>query len=108
MSGATAAPARISPFAVFRKRDFTLLWTAQLVSTAGSALTDLAESVGPDCLGRAADRRRCEAATRHRLRNSEDTGEVRGGRQRRVGCLSERSERVPSRRMAASPRPSRA
>ena len=29
-----------SMFAVFRKRDFTLLWLAQLVSTAGSALTD--------------------------------------------------------------------
>ena len=45
MSGTTAAPARLSPFAVFRKRDFTLLWTAQLVSTAGSALTDLAAAI---------------------------------------------------------------
>ncbi len=32
-------------FAVFRKRDFSLLWTAQLVSTAGSALTDLAAGI---------------------------------------------------------------
>ena len=48
MSGTPAAPAapvRISPLAVFRKRDFTLLWTAQLVSTAGSALTDLAAAI---------------------------------------------------------------
>ena len=32
-------------FAVFRKRDFSLLWTAQLISTAGSALTDLAAAI---------------------------------------------------------------
>jgi CRP-like cAMP-binding protein/sugar phosphate permease len=32
-------------FAVFRKRDFSLLWTAQLISTAGSALTDLAAGI---------------------------------------------------------------
>jgi CRP-like cAMP-binding protein len=32
-------------FAVFRKRDFTLLWIAQLISTAGSALTDLAAGI---------------------------------------------------------------
>ena len=37
----TAAPTP-SMFSVFRRRDFTLLWLAQLVSTAGSALTDLA------------------------------------------------------------------
>ncbi len=41
---AAAAPAP-SMFAVFRRRDFTLLWTAQLVSTAGSALTDLAAGI---------------------------------------------------------------
>jgi MFS transporter, DHA3 family, macrolide efflux protein len=35
----------ISPVAVFRKRDFVLLWTAQLVQTAGSALTDLAAGI---------------------------------------------------------------
>ena len=39
-----AAPAP-SMFAVFRRRDFTLLWLAQLVSTAGSALTDLAAGI---------------------------------------------------------------
>jgi CRP-like cAMP-binding protein/sugar phosphate permease len=32
-------------FAVFRKRDFSLLWTAQLISTAGSSLTDLAAGI---------------------------------------------------------------
>jgi MFS family permease len=32
-------------FAVFRRRDFSLLWLAQLVSTAGSALTDLAAGI---------------------------------------------------------------
>ncbi|MDO8484868.1 MAG: MFS transporter [Candidatus Limnocylindrales bacterium] len=30
---------------MFRKRDFSLLWLAQLVSTAGSALTDLAAGI---------------------------------------------------------------
>jgi MFS family permease len=40
----TASPAP-SMFAVFRKRDFNLLWLAQLVSTAGSALTDLAAGI---------------------------------------------------------------
>jgi CRP-like cAMP-binding protein len=34
-----------SMFAVFRHRDFSLLWLAQLVSTAGSALTDLAAGI---------------------------------------------------------------
>ena len=32
-------------FAVFKKRDFTLLWFAQLISTSGSALTDLAAGI---------------------------------------------------------------
>jgi CRP-like cAMP-binding protein/sugar phosphate permease len=40
---AAAAPA--SMFAVFRKRDFSLLWLAQLISTAGSSLTDLAAGI---------------------------------------------------------------
>ncbi len=39
-----AAPAP-SMFAIFRRRDFSLLWLAQLVSTAGSALTDLAAGI---------------------------------------------------------------
>ena len=36
---------RPSPFSVFRKRDFRLLWSAQLVSTIGTALTDLAAGI---------------------------------------------------------------
>ena len=32
-------------FAIFRKRDFSLLWLAQLVSTIGSSLTDLAAGI---------------------------------------------------------------
>jgi CRP-like cAMP-binding protein/sugar phosphate permease len=36
---------RPSPFAVFSNRRFTLLWTAELVSTTGSALTSLASSI---------------------------------------------------------------
>jgi MFS family permease len=32
-------------FAVFRKRNFSLMWTAQLVSTIGSSLTDLAAAI---------------------------------------------------------------
>jgi CRP-like cAMP-binding protein len=44
MTSAAAAPAP-SMFAVFRRRDFSLLWTAQLVSTAGSSLTDLAAGI---------------------------------------------------------------
>lgn len=39
------APARISATAVFKRRDFVLMWIAQLVSTAGSALTDLAAGI---------------------------------------------------------------
>lgn len=37
--------ATVSPFAVFRNRNFTLLWTAQLVETIGGALTSLAASI---------------------------------------------------------------
>jgi len=44
MSSSAAGPAQ-SMFAIFRKRDFTLLWTAQLVSTIGSSLTDLAAGI---------------------------------------------------------------
>jgi MFS family permease len=43
MSQATTAP--LSPFSVFRNRNFSLLWTGQLVSTMGSALTSLAASI---------------------------------------------------------------
>lgn len=35
----------LSPFAVFRNRNFTLLWSAQLVSTIGDALMALAASI---------------------------------------------------------------
>ncbi len=42
---AAVATGPVSPFAVFRKRDFSLLWTAQLISTIGSALTDLAAGI---------------------------------------------------------------
>ena len=41
---AAAVPAP-SMFAVFRRRDFSLLWLAQLISTAGSSLTDLAAAI---------------------------------------------------------------
>lgn len=34
-----------SPFAVFRRRNFTLMWTGQLVETIGCALTSLASSI---------------------------------------------------------------
>jgi len=34
-----------SPFSVFRHRNFSLIWSAQLVSTIGSALTSLAASI---------------------------------------------------------------
>ncbi len=45
MSEAASPGAQVSPTAIFRKRDFSLLWIAQLVSTAGSALTDLAAGI---------------------------------------------------------------
>src|SRR5512136_1426752 len=38
-------PASTSPFAVLRRRNFALIWTGQLVSTIGSALTSLAASI---------------------------------------------------------------
>lgn len=40
--GQTAQP---SPFAIFRNRNFTLLWTGQLISTIGDALTSLAAGI---------------------------------------------------------------
>ncbi|HEU4546710.1 MAG TPA: MFS transporter [Microlunatus sp.] len=42
---AAAATPKISATAVFKRRDFVLMWIAQLVSTAGSALTDLAAGI---------------------------------------------------------------
>lgn len=45
---ATAAPAAspsLSPFAVFGNRNFTLLWTGELVSTIGDSLMALAASI---------------------------------------------------------------
>lgn len=42
ISGSSAKP---STFSVFRNRSFTLMWTGQLVSTVGSALTSLAASI---------------------------------------------------------------
>ena len=45
MSGVAQPGVRVSSTAVFRKRDFALLWVAQLVSTAGSSLTDLAAAI---------------------------------------------------------------
>ena len=44
-AAAAAAGTRISSTAVFKKRDFVLMWVAQLVSTAGSSLTDLAAGI---------------------------------------------------------------
>jgi hypothetical protein len=40
-----AAGPQSSPLAIFRNRGFLLMWTAQLVSSAGSALTALAASI---------------------------------------------------------------
>jgi CRP-like cAMP-binding protein/Na+/melibiose symporter-like transporter len=46
----TAAPVDLlakppSPYSVFRRRDFRLMWIGQFVSTAGTALTSLAASI---------------------------------------------------------------
>ncbi len=44
-TAAAAAATAPSPFAVFRNRNFTLMWSGQLVSTIGSSLTSLAASI---------------------------------------------------------------
>ncbi len=41
----TASIRSVSPYSVFRNRSFTLVWTGQLVSTTGSALTSLAAGI---------------------------------------------------------------
>jgi DHA3 family macrolide efflux protein-like MFS transporter len=41
----TKAAAPASMFAIFKKRDFSLMWSAQLISTIGEALTDLAAAI---------------------------------------------------------------
>jgi MFS family permease len=45
MTNASAATPSLSPFAVFHNRNFSRMWTGQLVSTMGSALTSLAASI---------------------------------------------------------------
>jgi len=47
MTGTPAAlsPKPASPFSVFRHRNFSLMWTGQLVETIGCALTSLAASI---------------------------------------------------------------
>src|SRR5512135_3324623 len=41
----TSPANKISPFKVFRNRNFTWMWTGQLVSTMGTSLTSLAASI---------------------------------------------------------------
>ncbi len=42
---ASTPPQSLSPLAVFRNRAFTLMWSGQLISTIGSALSSLAASI---------------------------------------------------------------
>src|SRR4030042_5474937 len=44
-TGAAVASKPPSPFLVFRHKNFSLMWSGQLVSTIGSALTSLAASI---------------------------------------------------------------
>jgi CRP-like cAMP-binding protein/sugar phosphate permease len=44
-ASAPAQPVRPAPFAIFRNRYFTYLWTGQLISTIGDALTSLAAGI---------------------------------------------------------------
>ena len=41
----TVSIRQASPYRIFRNRSFTLIWTGQLVSTVGSALTSLAAGI---------------------------------------------------------------
>ncbi|MGA2489057.1 MAG: MFS transporter [Anaerolineales bacterium] len=45
MTTAPVSSTALSPFAVFRNRNFSRMWTGELVSTMGSALTSLAASI---------------------------------------------------------------
>ncbi len=45
VTAAAALPAQPSPYAVLRNRSFRRIWTAQLVSTVGDALTSLAAGI---------------------------------------------------------------
>jgi MFS family permease len=45
MSISSAPAPHMSPFAVFRNQNFSRIWTGQLISTMGSALTSLAASI---------------------------------------------------------------
>jgi len=45
MSTASPTAPRMSPFSVFRNRNFSKMWTGQLISTMGTALTSLAASI---------------------------------------------------------------
>jgi CRP-like cAMP-binding protein/Na+/melibiose symporter-like transporter len=45
MTAGAIASAPASPFAVFRNRSFAWMWSGQLISTIGSALTSLAASI---------------------------------------------------------------
>ena len=45
MTATTAATPGPSMFSIFKKRNFSFMWTAQLVSTIGSSLTDLAAAI---------------------------------------------------------------
>ena len=38
-------PASLSPFAVFKNRNFSLLWSGQFVETMGNSLTSIAASI---------------------------------------------------------------
>ncbi|HEX6383694.1 MAG TPA: hypothetical protein VF177_03390, partial [Anaerolineae bacterium] len=45
MTTVSAAPPPGSAFSIFRNRNFTLLWTSQLVTEMGTSITALAASI---------------------------------------------------------------